>query len=852
MNGTWHEVSRTLLTLDDDQIRTRANTAAAQLDNTVLLLVRRGDEPVREYVYGRTDRLSQAGNLAGFTVTPIPDYPDLPDDIIRSRHAIVPWRARLNTVSNMERLRERSQEVRKSIESLMPADSYVSVSLRKRGPFEQSRIRDWVADEGNTVEDENEYVRANTMCARITAGAADPVQARGLAASVGQTISLLSDMSEHHSHPRFGLLATSIMVSLLTAVLTLLSPLPWQALAVPAIMLLGVLLAYLGGRAVKVQLPDWWLLFPLGLAAGMTPAILWTLPMWVPAIPALTIIPLLIRWMRRDLYDDIMQRPYSRFAFKMKRFATTADKETRMGDLDQRSRVTDYPLHRSTLIMPPLTVVSLYAPAGEAAALQQDLHPVPETLSHDGVMLGIDQTGRTGYIDPSQLYKGIAIVGEQGSGKSVLTYGFMQWALNHRQDTPRTVWGADSTVIDFAMKDDHALTAMARYHERHGQPASRTITYLADPRYKTLDLCGMKDGKDAYQTATGIAAALQYSFDDGDIRNDSLDVITTAMTIAVAATRYEQNRQHHQGDNPPTPLIDRIHNLASDRSCFGADRAQPQQSPIGWALMALCGSDGQTGSARALGKTMRALALEQPDNPDYVEASRAAEQLYGRPDPQGHNPVTDQRLLDKTGASRNKIRQFMPCEHVFTPSRGTLTWEGILSRPGEYHIVLAPHDGYRLPERMDTILGAWMMYRLWNTMTGMCQGWQQEGRHVMLVCDELSMLANSDDQILCHLHEQGRSFGLILVFATQYVKQFTPELLRSFTGYGTFISFNTSDPEIAQLTADRLSDSDGADGWTKGSVVNLPAHWAAVRSRTEEQTQPSFLVHVHNFESDPV
>ena len=137
-------------------------------------------------------------------------------------------------------------------------------------------------------------------------------------------------------------------------------------------------------------------------------------------------------------------------------------------------------------------------------------------------------------------------------------------------------------------------------------------------------------------------------------------------------------------------------------------------------------------------------------------------------------------------------------------------------------------------------------------MTGMCQGWQQEGRHVMLVCDELSMLANSDDQILCHLHEQGRSFGLILVFATQYVKQFTPELLRSFTGYGTFISFNTSDPEIAQLTADRLSDSDGADGWTKGSVVNLPAHWAAVRTRTGEQTQPSFLVHVHNFGDDPV
>lgn len=134
--GCWHKVERTLLTLDEDQIRTRANTAAAQLGGTILLLVRKGDEPVKEYVYGRTDRLTQAGNLAGFTVTGMGDeYPDLPDGVTASRHAIVPWRARLNTVSNMEKLRERSQEVRKSVEALMPADSYVSVSLRKRGPF---------------------------------------------------------------------------------------------------------------------------------------------------------------------------------------------------------------------------------------------------------------------------------------------------------------------------------------------------------------------------------------------------------------------------------------------------------------------------------------------------------------------------------------------------------------------------------------------------------------------------------------------------------------------------------------------------------------------------------------------
>ena len=57
--------------------------------------------------------------------------------------------------------------------SLMPADSYVSVMLRRQGYFEQARIRDWVADEHSTVEDGNEFVAAHTLCARVTAACAD-------------------------------------------------------------------------------------------------------------------------------------------------------------------------------------------------------------------------------------------------------------------------------------------------------------------------------------------------------------------------------------------------------------------------------------------------------------------------------------------------------------------------------------------------------------------------------------------------------------------------------------------------------------------------------------------------------
>lgn len=41
------------------------------------------------------------------------------------------------------------------------------------------------------------------------------------------------------------------------------------------------------------------------------------------------------------------------------------------------------------------------------------------------------------------------------------------------------------------------------------------------------------------------------------------------------------------------------------------------------------------------------------------------------------------------------------------------------------HIVLAPHNGYSLPERMDKILGGWLMYRFWNTVFAHCKDWEQ-------------------------------------------------------------------------------------------------------------------------------
>ena len=52
----------------------------------------------------------------------------------------------------------------------------------------------------------------------------------------------------------------------------------------------------------------------------------------------------------------------------------------------------------------------------------------------------------------------------------------------------------------------------------------------------------------------------------------------------------------------------------------------------------------------------------------------------------------------------------------------------------------------------------------------------------------------------------------------------------------------------ATLTAARLTDNEGLDGWTGGAVTNLPKYHAAVRTRNMEQIQPAFIVSVKDFD----
>lgn len=800
--SAWVRVSKDLQVIDADTLRGRAGSIPALLRGTTLLLVRRGGDPAVQYMYGDVDAIRKAGELAGFRVSPLEDggRPVLPDGARRLRHALVPWRARLNGASSVERLRTDVHQVRRGLETIIPEDSYLAVTFRERDLFENSRIRNWVADEGNSVEDESSLVRSGALLARVCVGCGDDGTARDVVENAGRAVfSDISDMRSHRSAPRLG------------------APV--------------ALLACLAASVVGVVAVDW-------------------CPVWLPAVMLALLAACVWRWWVRDRWDDVFQAPrhYWRLRARRRR-ANGADHETPVGVRDGSRRVAGYPVQRSTLIVDPLGVMSLCMPVGTAQAVSQDPHPVPEVLSHGGIFLGRDETGRPAFIDTGQLYGGVAVMGEPGSGKSALTHGIMQWAELHRADTPASVWGADSRIVSFDMKDDEGVAVMRRYERAHGLEATRAV-YLADPSSACLDFLGLGAGMGARRTAVEAARNMQYSFDDGDIRGNSLEVLARALTIGVACDRHLTGAPGAHREQARTAgarqIIDRVRRL--ENAYPGAGKAEPPSSVIGWALMAVGARAGGTGSARALGQTCAGFAQETGDA-DWKDAADAAEALYGRPKPGSATgtTVSDHDFSLNVNSSMNKLTQLAADEHVFTARRAKVTWDWILKHPGSYHIVAAPHRGRRLSEGMDRILGAWMLKSLWTAITTRCQGWLSQGRHTMILCDEASLWATADAQIPAGLREQGRSLGVIPVQATQYGGQLPRILLTSITGYSTFAAFSIPDPDMADLVARRFGP---AAGWTGETVSNLPRHQAAVRTRTDEQAQPTFTVKVHDFDHD--
>lgn len=789
----WFSVTRTMNVLSADQVRGVAGQAASLLNGVTLLLVRRHGGVVEQYCYGRGETLRRVGGILGFTITRV-DRPQLPEGL-RVAHALIPFSGRLNRAVSVEQVRTDESQAREGLEASLGEDSFAAVTFRHSDWVENARIRDWVSDEQNSTPDSSSLVKFGRLLARVTVGdASDPSSVvRGVASCF---MPLMSHMTSHRSAPRLGLLLFSLV---------------------------GLVL--FGGLTVFSWLHD----SPTtGVCARVA---LMFLLLTVVAVG---------RWANRSIWVDILQHPRHRWWWVNKRGGHLSGSVNPDGSR-HRERERAYPVQRSTLIVDAYTTATLFTPTSGGRVAAQDSHPAPEALTHRGVYVGDDETGRQVYLDDTQLYRGVAVLGKTGSGKSVLLDGVMQWADSHREDTDRSIWGEDSRLVDMVMKDDSGVKVMQQYRQKHNLPAGRVVRML-DPDSPCFDLLGLLDGLDARTTGGRIASRMQYSYNQGDIMKDSLAVLGQAFTIATACARVEMVK--------PGKLAEHVRSL--EPQFPGCGSFTTPLSPVGWAYTLLGGSQGGVAVARAITLTVKSLSLQehapQRIREDCAQAVEAASQLYGVAGTGGRWTVSDSTASTRMQAARNKVDLLAKLETVFDMRRARIRWQDVLSQPGDYHIVLAPDSRHAYPDdNLPLILGSWLTHMLWEQVRSQCDGWQEEGKHTMVVCDELSMLAQADAQSLVMMKEQGRSFGLVNVFATQYPNQLPDSLLESFLGYDTIITFDHPNRQTASMIASQRFHSVEGDGWDGGVIQNLPLYHAAVRTRTRDSLQPAFIVRVHDF-----
>jgi hypothetical protein len=137
-----------------------------------------------------------------------------------------------------------------------------------------------------------------------------------------------------------------------------------------------------------------------------------------------------------------------------------------------------------------------------------------------------------------------------------------------------------------------------------------------------------------------------------------------------------------------------------------------------------------------------------------------------------------------------------------------------------------------------------LMFLLRRSVQRTCSGWWDAHRNVTIMGDELKLLAGASSEVFEWMRNQGRAFGVRLIFATQYAEQIDPALRTAILGFGTLIALKQANPEVAYSLAQNLSLS--GDQWSPQDLYNLPAYTAVARSSVAGQSLPAFTVHLWN------
>lgn len=484
---------------------------------------------------------------------------------------------------------------------------------------------------------------------------------------------------------------------------------------------------------------------------------------------------------------------------------------------------TEWPAGRLVIPMSAPVVCSVVAPQAGAAtgSTSTRVRTVPpQLLGVNGPCVGTDPAGRLVRLDARHLWGGVAVVGAPGTGKSELLRALFGWLLVHRERHSSTA----ALVVE--TKPD-GLAGYERVAEAAGHAEEVLVVEVADPASVAVDMFA-RPGDDPFKRGAFVADTWASAFGDGAIMGRSREVISAVVAagLVLDGRAFDEYDRARGDGNGAVPL--------PERSWF-------------WAGAALTGRMGEE-SGQALVACLHDQAVRQGEESWAARAYAGLSIVWGP-----HVTASARRNL--TEAARNKFDQLREAAGFLAPvSRRAVTWDESI---GGFHVTVlgtgpARGGGHQLTGALTRWLTAMAGYTMQAAVERTCYGWDEAGREVAVMCDEFKAFAGWAPDVARWWKDDGRSHGVMPMFATQYLEQLRavdPALLTSFLSYQTFMSLRQDDLAAAEAVA-RQMGRDGAR-WEASEIATLPRWVAVVSTQGGDRTLPAFTMPTLDVKGDP-
>lgn len=403
----------------------------------------------------------------------------------------------------------------------------------------------------------------------------------------------------------------------------------------------------------------------------------------------------------------------------------------------------------------PSEILAGWLSGGDRIATQATERLAPDTLTREGdCYLGTDKSERPVFTTTKDRQFGILVTGDAGYGKTVS-------ALNVLASDARLVAAGDPRTLIWIETKGEGRSEATQVMEANGlEPLLIRAASLDGPKLELVEWENPERG------ARILADAVKHSLDPGDVYHASYAVFTALFRAVLGMT-------------------------AKERIQLGWE-ATPD---VMTAAFLMADGDPANKSAATAQKALR-------NNPHYKEVDRYMQMTQHERN----------RIMEPP---RNKLKELLVAKGLWEAGdRPCVTFADILTQHAPIVIDLSPggdigiSGGYS--DRTANLAGNIIAYCLWNSIKSHCDSWQKQGKSVAIYSDEVADLAGNNDasdEVVALLMNQGRSRGVLNVFATQRTDNIPRQATReALNAAGTRLAFRSVPITYAEHVSRSLHD----------------------------------------------